>query len=145
MCENFITQRAVETGFLPPMNICADKGTVQHRSMQFTTAVIALANSDRLLTNLYLGQPVVRDHSANGLAQSITSAGMVNLATTLQSIATFVGALIIPTIKQKATYIAHQKNTWVSSPVWDCSPHPTFLVLILTIITTLNNRVGLRI
>ena len=71
LCENFITQRAVETGFLPPMNICADKGTVQHRSMQFTTAVIALANSDRLLTNLYLGQPVVRDHSANGLAQSI--------------------------------------------------------------------------
>ena len=71
LCENFITQRTVETGFLPPMNICADKGTVHHRSMQFTTAVVALANSDTLLTNLFLGQPIVRDHSANGLAQAI--------------------------------------------------------------------------
>ena len=33
--------------------------------------MVALANSDTLLTNLYLGQPVVRDHSANGLAQAI--------------------------------------------------------------------------
>ena len=71
LCEKFITERRPETGFLPSMNVSADKGTVHHRSMQFTTAVVALANSDHLLANIYLGQPVVRDHTAQGLAQSI--------------------------------------------------------------------------
>ena len=71
LCEKFITQRTPETGYLPAMNISVDKGTVHHRSMQFTTAVVALANSDQLLANIYLGQPVVRDHTAQGLAQTI--------------------------------------------------------------------------
>ena len=39
--------------------------------MQFTTAVVATANSDYLLANMFLGHPSVKDGTAEGLAQSI--------------------------------------------------------------------------
>lgn len=39
--------------------------------MQFTTAVVATANSDYLLANMFLGHPSVKDGTAAGLAQSI--------------------------------------------------------------------------
>ena len=39
--------------------------------MQFTTAVVATANSDYLLANMFLGHPSVKDGSAEGLAQLI--------------------------------------------------------------------------
>ena len=71
LCEDFITTRTPETGFLPPVNVAADKGTSVHRSMQFTTAVVCLANNENLLANLFLGQPQVKDHTAEGLANSI--------------------------------------------------------------------------
>ena len=71
LCEQFLTKRTPETGFLPPVNVAADKGTAQHRSMQFTTATIALANNEHLLVNMFLGHPQVKDHSAEGLTNSI--------------------------------------------------------------------------
>ena len=39
--------------------------------MQFTTATIALANNEHLLVNMFLGHPQVKDHSAEGLTNSI--------------------------------------------------------------------------
>ena len=68
LCHKFLTTRRVQTGNLPGLNLQADKGTVTHRTMQFTTAV---ADSPYLLVNMFLGHPRVRDASADGLAQSI--------------------------------------------------------------------------
>ena len=31
LVQEFLTTRTPETGFLPPVNVCADKGTVCHR------------------------------------------------------------------------------------------------------------------
>ena len=67
----FFQNRLKQTGFLPAMNIQADKGTNVHRSRQFTTAVVVVPDSENLLVNIYLGQPVVKDHTAVGLASSI--------------------------------------------------------------------------
>ena len=41
------------------------------RSMQFTTAVVALANSEHLLANIFLAQPIVKNHTAEGLADAL--------------------------------------------------------------------------
>ena len=71
LCHKFLTTRRVQTGNLPGLNLQADKGTVTHRTMQFTTCVVAVADSPYLLVNMFLGHPRVRDASADGLAQSI--------------------------------------------------------------------------
>ena len=71
LCEDFITKRTPETGFHPPVNVCVDKATSNHKSFQFTTAVVALANSEHLLANIFLGAPIVRDHTAQGLTNLI--------------------------------------------------------------------------
>ena len=71
LCHKFLTSRMVQTGFYPCLNIQADKGTSCHRTMQFTTAVVAVADRDVLLANMFLGHPIVRDGTAEGLAQSI--------------------------------------------------------------------------
>lgn len=71
LCHKFLTTRTPQTGLLPCVNIQADKGTSCHRTMQFSTCVVAVANSDYLLANMFLGHPIVKDGSAEGLAQLI--------------------------------------------------------------------------
>ena len=56
---------------MPPLNIQADKATAEHKSMQFTTAVLAVADSEHILVNMFLGQPVVKSHGAEGLSTAI--------------------------------------------------------------------------
>ena len=56
-----------------PLNILADKGTNCHRTRQFTMVVVVVPDSPQLLTPIYLGQPVVKQHDGAGIAQSIVS------------------------------------------------------------------------
>ena len=67
----FFTTRQVQTGFKPPVNVQADKGTNCRRTRQFTSVITIIPNSPSLLTHVYLGQPVVKEHNGKGVAKSI--------------------------------------------------------------------------
>ena len=69
MVEEFLSTRTTETGYYPALNVQCDKATSNHRSMQFTSCVCVLANSDVLLATIFLGHPIVKDGSAEGLTQ----------------------------------------------------------------------------
>ena len=70
---SFMITRSKKTGLLPPLNICADKGTNFHRTRQFITVVTVVPDSDEVLQVIYIGQPVVENHDGNGIAASIKS------------------------------------------------------------------------
>ena len=69
--RSFLKTRYRQTGFLPPLNIGVDNGTSNHRTRQFLTAVTIVPNSNQLFQVVYLGQPVVKDHTGYGVARSI--------------------------------------------------------------------------
>ena len=60
-----------QTVFLQPVNVQADKGTNVHRTRQFASVIAIVPDSDASICFVYLGQPVVKDHSGKGIAQSI--------------------------------------------------------------------------
>ena len=61
-----------ETWFLlPPLNIQADKGTNCHRTRQFTSVIKLVPDSKEVITNVYLGQPVVMQHDGSRISESI--------------------------------------------------------------------------
>ena len=57
--------------FFNSLNIAADKGTNVHRSRQFTTAKTCIPNSPNLISSIYLGQPVVKEHDGPGVTKHI--------------------------------------------------------------------------
>ena len=67
----FLGTRLPQTGFLPPINVQADKGTTVHNTRQFTTVTTITPGSASLLSVVYLGQPIVGNHSGEGVADSI--------------------------------------------------------------------------
>ena len=69
--SSFLTSRMLQTGYLPPINVGADKGTNRHRTRQFITALTVVPDAEELLQPIYIGQPVVKDHSGQGVASSI--------------------------------------------------------------------------
>ena len=69
--SSYFTSRLQPTGFLPPVNVQADKGTNCHRTRQFTSVTTVVPDSKDLITNVYLGQPVVKQHDGPGISQSI--------------------------------------------------------------------------
>ena len=60
-----------QTGFLPSINVQADKGTNISRTRQFTSVITIVPDSDIPICFIHLGQPVVKDHSGKGISQSI--------------------------------------------------------------------------
>ncbi len=69
--STFLTSRMVQTGHLPPVNVGADKGTNRHRTRQFMTALTVVPDAEELLQPIYIGQPIVKDHTGQGVASSI--------------------------------------------------------------------------
>ena len=67
----FLDQRLRQTGFLPPINVQADKGTTVHSTRQFTTVSTITPGSESLISVIYLGQPIVKNHTGEGIANSI--------------------------------------------------------------------------
>ena len=67
----YFQTRMIQTGFLPPVNIGADKGTSHHRTRQFIMAVTIIPDADKLIQPVYMGQPVVKHHDGKGVASSI--------------------------------------------------------------------------
>ena len=59
------------TGFKPPVNVQADKGTNYHRTRQFTSVVTIVPGASNPITFVYLGQPVVKEHDGVGIAKSV--------------------------------------------------------------------------
>ena len=69
--KSFFSSRLDHTGCKPPVNLQADKGTNAHRTRQFTSVVTVVSESPKLLTHIYLGQPVFKsDHDGPGVTQS---------------------------------------------------------------------------
>ena len=69
--RKFLSTKTAATGFLPPINIAADKGTTVHNTHQFTTAATVVPGSSSLVSIIYLGQPIVKSHTGEGVANSI--------------------------------------------------------------------------
>ena len=67
----FLGTRLPKTGFLPAVNVQADKGTTVHNTRQFTTVTTITPGSASLLSVDYLGQPIVGNHTGAGVAESI--------------------------------------------------------------------------
>ena len=67
----FLNTRLPQTGFLPPVNIQADKGTTVHNTRKFQTVSAFTPESESLISVVYLGQPIVKNHSGDGVATSI--------------------------------------------------------------------------
>ena len=63
---SFFSSRLDHTGCKPPVNLQADKVT-----RQFTSVVTVAPASPKLLTYIYLGQPVVKSHDGPGVIRSI--------------------------------------------------------------------------
>ena len=64
----FFNIRMTQTGFLPPINIGADKGTSHHRIRQFIIAVTIIPDADKFIQPVYIGQPVVKQLDGKGIA-----------------------------------------------------------------------------
>ena len=69
---NFISTRLVQTGFLSAINLQADKGTTVHNTHQFTRVAVVVPDSECLISNIYLGQPIVKNRTRRGIAESMT-------------------------------------------------------------------------
>lgn len=69
----FFESRLEQTGFSPPLNVQADKGTNCHRTRQFTSVITIVPESPNLLNVIYLGQPVVKNHDGPGISESISN------------------------------------------------------------------------
>ena len=69
--KSFFSSRLDHTGFKPPVRLQADKGKNVHRSRQFTSVLTVVPESPKLLTYIYLGQPVVKSHDGPGVTRSI--------------------------------------------------------------------------
>ena len=67
----FLNSRLPQTGFCPPLNIGADKGTSRHRTRQFLMALTIVPDAECFLQPVYIGQPIVKDHSGHGVSASI--------------------------------------------------------------------------
>lgn len=67
----FLNTRLLQTGYRPPLNIQADKGTNVHRTRQFMSVITVIPDSDSLLGCIYMGQPVVKAHDGHNVAVSI--------------------------------------------------------------------------
>ena len=69
--SKFITRVSLETAFRPVLNIIVDKATYKHRTRQVIAAVIVVKDGWNLLEALFLGMPVVHDHTGKGLAENL--------------------------------------------------------------------------
>ena len=68
---DFLSSRLEPTGFLPPLNMQTDKGTTVHNTRQFTTVATVVPGSESLVSIVYLGQPIVKSHTGEGVSKSI--------------------------------------------------------------------------
>ena len=64
----FVSEQ-VSTGFKLPVNLQSDKGINVHRARQFTSVVVVVPESPKLLTYIYLCQPVVKSDDGPGVAR----------------------------------------------------------------------------
>ena len=71
--SSFFQSRLKCTGFKPPVNVQADKGTNCHRTRQFTSLITIVPGTSDLITFVYLGQPVVKEHDDVGITRSIAN------------------------------------------------------------------------
>ena len=69
--RKYLSTRLSATGFLPSLGVVADKGTTVHNTRQFTTTATVVPGSSSLVNIIYLGQPIVKSHTGEGVANSI--------------------------------------------------------------------------
>ena len=70
--KGFFSSCLDHAGCKPPVNLQADKGKNAHRTRQFTSVVTVASESPKLLTHIYIGQPVFKSHhDGPGVTQSL--------------------------------------------------------------------------
>ena len=67
----FLTQPLDQTGHRVPIKIVADKDTLKHRTRQLVLVITIVPDSPNLIQAVYLGHPVVEDHSGPGVADNL--------------------------------------------------------------------------
>ena len=71
--KDYLKKPLPQTGFAPPVKVLADKATYKHRTRQFFGLTSIIPDSDDLLQYMFLGLPVVKLHTGEGVGQSIIS------------------------------------------------------------------------
>ena len=66
--KSFFSSRQDHTRFKPPVNLQSSNA---HRSRQFTSVLTVVTESPKLLTYIYLDQPVVKSHDGPGVTRNI--------------------------------------------------------------------------
>jgi hypothetical protein len=68
----FLANPLDQTGFRPCGKMGADKATWNHWTRQFVTFTTVVPDSANLLHAFFLGHPIVKEHTGDGVAQSNT-------------------------------------------------------------------------
>ena len=71
--KDYFKKPLPQTGFAPPVKVLEDKATYQHRTRQFVGLTSIIPDSDNLLQYMFLGLPVVKLHTGEGVGQGIIS------------------------------------------------------------------------
>ena len=71
--KDYLRKPLPQTGFAPPVIVLADKATYKHRTRQFVGLTSVIPDADDLLQYMFLGLPVVKSHTGEGVGQSIIS------------------------------------------------------------------------
>ena len=74
--HSYFSARLSTTGFLSPVNVQVDKGTNCRRIRQFTSITV-VPNSKNNLSNIHLGQPIVKTHDGSGISSKISSRRLI--------------------------------------------------------------------
>ncbi|CAB4032571.1 Hypothetical predicted protein [Paramuricea clavata] len=71
--KKFLCTPLVQTGFLPPVKVIADKDTKKHRTRQVVLLVTIVPDAAELIQYIYLDHPIVKKHTGKDVAASITN------------------------------------------------------------------------
>ena len=67
----FLTRPLIQTSFRVTIKIVADKDTRKHRTRQLVLFITIVPDSPNLIQPIYLGHPVVSDHTGPGVASNL--------------------------------------------------------------------------
>ncbi len=69
--KKFLCTPLVQTGFLPPVKVIADKDTKKHRTRQVLLLVTIVPEAVQLIQSMYLDHSIVKKHTGKDVAELI--------------------------------------------------------------------------
>ena len=68
--KNFSSTKLTQTGYLPALNISADKATYKHHTREFLSCATVDPGADELIRVIGFGQPIVTAHKGFDIAKN---------------------------------------------------------------------------